>query len=311
MRGEARLAILFADVAGSTGAYQVLGDTLARDILSRCIASLIDVTRDCGGTLVKTLGDGIMTTFADADAAAAAAVRMQESITGTLVAEGPQLRIRIGFHCGPVLVEESDVYGNTVNIAARIANQAKPGQIITTGATVAMMSDSWRTSSHRLEVQDVRGRGELVDSYEVAWNGNDADAAPRPGTPGLWRLGAARLILTAGGRRLELGEARPLIAVGRSEENDLVVKRSVVSRRHARFEYVDGQFVLVDQSSNGTYVVAASGTSTYLRRKRCVLTGAGMIGLGEAPAVGSPVTIQYERASASLPSLDIPAGTGF
>ncbi len=302
MRDQARLAILFADVAGSTGAYQVLGDTLARDILSRCIASLLDVTRECGGTVVKTLGDGIMTTFPDADAAAAAAVRMQESITGTLVAEGPQLKIRIGFHCGPVLVEESDVFGNTVNIAARIANQAKPGQIVTTGATVAMMSDAWRAASRRLEVQDVRGRGELFDSYEGRWGGTDAEPMSRLPPLGLWRRGPGRLILTAGDRRLEFGEDRPIVTLGRSDENDLVVKRSVVSRHHARLEYTEGQFLLIDQSSNGTYVVSASGTSTYLRRKRCVLTGAGMIGLGEAPAVDSPVTVHYERAAVATPA---------
>jgi pSer/pThr/pTyr-binding forkhead associated (FHA) protein len=112
------------------------------------------------------------------------------------------------------------------------------------------------------------------------------------------------MILAAGEQRIEVGEERPVVTLGRSAENDLVVKRSVVSRRHARVEYADGQFLLIDQSSNGTYVVAASGTSTYLRRKRCALTGAGMIGLGEAPSVGSPVTLQYDRAPASFPALD-------
>lgn len=299
MRHERKLAILFADISGSTRVYRVLGDVMALDILARRIAILIDVTHECGGILIKTLGDEIMATFESADAAAAAAVRMQEDVTGTLFAEGPQIKIRVGFHFGPVLVEGDDVFGETVNIAARMASLAKGGQIVTTAASVALMSPSWQARTRRIEAKDVKGKGERFDTCEVVWRAEETTVARQGPVSGARRNGGVRLFLTFVDRRIELGHERPTLTIGRSDDNDLVIKHSVVSRVHARLEYQDGEFVLIDQSSNGTYVVSTSGANTYLRRNRCVLDAVGVIGLGEPPVPDSPVTVRYEIGAAT------------
>ena len=301
MQPESEVAILFADICGSTHVYRALGDAMAHDILATRISTLTAVTEECRGTLVKTLGDEVMTTFATADAAAEAAVRMQERTTGTLVAEGPQLKIRVGFHYGPVLTKDADIYGEAVNTAARMANQAKAGQILTTAASAALLSPSWRAVTQRLDAGRLgNNKRERADTFEIVWQQPAAGFADQP-YPALSieRAGGGQLLLIAAdGHVVELGADRPTLTVGRGDGNDLVVKHSLVSRLHARVEYQEGQFVLIDQSSNGTYVVSASGRSTYFRRNKCVLEGAGLIGLGKAPARHSLVTLRYETKAA-------------
>lgn len=299
MQREDRVAILFADICGSTHVYRALGDLMAHEILANRLAILIAVTQERGGTLVKTLGDEVMTTFPSADAAADAAVTMQERTTGTLVAEGPQLKIRVGFHFGPVLIDEADIYGEAVNVAARMANQAKAGQILTTAASVALMSPSWKAATQRIDAELHKGKRERVDAFEVRWQLPDETFAGQRHPANVERAGGGQLILIGADRHVELGADRPTLTVGRGDGNDLVVKHSLVSRLHARVEYHEGQFVLIDQSSNGTYVVSASGRSTYFRRNKCVLEGAGVIGLGKAPVPDSPLTVRYETRVAS------------
>ena len=73
-----------------------------------------------------------------------------------------------------------------------------------------------------------------------------------------------------------------------------MVHQPVVSRLHARIEYRNGRFVLTDLSANGTYVAADDGGSSYVHRDSHVLTGAGMLGLGEAVSPESLVLVRYE-----------------
>jgi len=289
---EAQLAVLFADVSGSTQLYDTLGDVRARTIVARCIAVMTEVTHRHGGTLVKTIGDEVMTTFPAAAAAAEAACEMQEGITGEMVVEGRPLAIRVGFHFGPTLLEEADVFGDAVNLAARMASQAKSGQILTTGATVEHLTGPRRKSCRLIDRTQVKGKREEIAIHEVVWQAEEATMMRAP-----WATqhrAAGRLVLTAGGTRLELGEGHPSLTIGRADQNDLVVHQPLVSRLHARIDYRNGRFVLTDLSVNGTYVEADGGTSSYVHRDSQELTGAGTLGLGEAIAPDSLTRVRYE-----------------
>jgi len=289
---EAQLAVLFADVSGSTQLYDTLGDVRARTIVARCIAVMTEATHRHGGTLVKTIGDEVMTTFPDAAAAAEAACEMQEGITGQMVVEGRPLAIRVGFHFGPTLLEDADVFGDAVNLAARMTNQAKSGEILTTGATVEHLDGKRRKACRQIDLTVVKGKREEIAIYELLWQAEDATIMRAP-----WathqRTGV-QLVLTAGATRLELGEGQPSMTIGRAEQNDLVVHQPVVSRLHARIEYRNGRFVLTDLSANGTYIAADDDGSGYVHRDSYVLTGSGTLGLGEAVSPGSLATVRYE-----------------
>lgn len=93
----------------------MFGDTRARGINASCVAMMTDLTYRHGGKLVKTIGDEVMVTFPVANAAAEAACSMQHEISGQLVVEGRSLAIRVGFHFGQALIEDTDIFGDGVN----------------------------------------------------------------------------------------------------------------------------------------------------------------------------------------------------
>ncbi|MGA3402180.1 MAG: adenylate/guanylate cyclase domain-containing protein [Acetobacteraceae bacterium] len=295
MPREAQLAVLFADVSGSTALYDTLGDVRARSIVARCLAVMTEVTQRHGGTLVKTIGDEVMTTFPNATAAAEAACEMQDAITGQMVVDGRPLAIRVGFHFGNTLLEDADVFGDAVNLAARMASQAKSGQTLTTGVTVEQLDATQRRLCRQIDLTQVRGKREEIAIHEVLWQAEDATIMRAP-----WATqhrGGERLVISAGGTRLELGEGHPSLTIGRADQNDLVVHQPLVSRLHARIEFRNGRFVLTDLSANGTYVVADDDGSNYVHRDSFVLLGAGKLGLGEAVSPDSLATVRYEPAT--------------
>jgi pSer/pThr/pTyr-binding forkhead associated (FHA) protein len=102
-----------------------------------------------------------------------------------------------------------------------------------------------------------------------------------------------RLRLRCQDRELVVDERHSSITIGRAEDNDVVVKGSLISRLHARIEINRSKFVLIDQSTNGTFVQGADGEESFVRRDSLQLKGQGMIGLGRLPEQGSPQTIRF------------------
>ena len=294
MPQEAQLAVLFADVSGSTQLYETLGDVRARAIIARCIAIMTDATRLHGGTLIKTIGDEVMCTFPDASAAAEAACEMQDAITGQMVVEGRPMGIRVGFHVGPTLLEDADVFGDAVNIAARMTAQAKSGQIVTTGATVEQLAGTRRKACRQIDLTAVKGKRDEIAIFELLWQAEDATIMHAKAPWATQHRAGGRLVVSAGGTRLELGEGHPSLTIGRADQNDLVVHQPLVSRLHARIEYRNGRFMLTDLSANGTYVVPDGESGGYLHRDSQELNGAGRLGLGEAVAPGGAAVVRYE-----------------
>jgi adenylate cyclase len=240
---------------------------------------MTNLTYRHGGKLVKTIGDEVMVTFPIADAAAEAACNMQHEISGQMVVEGRALAIRVGFHFGSALIEDMDIFGDGVNVPARMANQAKARQILTTDATVAHLSGYLRESCRQIDLVQVRGKQERLAIYELVWETEGATFMQEPWP--IERHGGARLMLIAGDTRLELGDALPTLTIGRAEQNDLIMRNPVVSRLHARIDYRNGRFVFTDQSANGTFVAVDGGGTTYVHRDHYVLTGSGTLGLGQ------------------------------
>jgi len=146
MGKDIELAILFADVVGSTRLYELMGDLRARDMVAICIDVMRSATDQHQGTVIKTMGDEVMSTFPSADEALNAASQMQQQISAhpQLKVDNQAVAIRIGCHFGPVVLDNRDVFGATVHTANRMTSQAKAGQIITTAATVERLTPEWR-----------------------------------------------------------------------------------------------------------------------------------------------------------------------
>jgi adenylate cyclase len=296
MGTDIELAVLFSDVVGSTRLYEVLGDQRAREVVALCIELMRSATEQHQGTVIKTMGDEVMATFPTADQALNAAAQMQRQIliNPELQVEGQPVALRIGCHFGPVVLESRDVFGATVHTANRMTSQAKAGQIMTTAATVDHLTPEWRASVRQIDVAIIRGQGNEVTLYEVLWQTDDVTSMlPSIALAGAYDRKSQRLRLRLTDREIVLEDSRPQISIGRADENDVVIRGNLISRIHARIEISRNKFLLIDQSTNGTFVQAEDGEESFVRRDSMQLKGEGMIGLGKVPEGDSPQTIRF------------------
>ncbi len=104
--------------------------------------------------------------------------------------------------------------------------------------------------------------------------------------------------LRYGSTVLEVSQTRPSITMGRQEHNDLEVIDTRVSRSHARIEYRNGRFVLIDHSTNGTFMMTDDGKGANLKRSETVLEGRGIITLGRKVSPDSPKAIRFSLKTA-------------
>jgi adenylate cyclase len=128
-RLETPPCVCFVDLAGYTTLTEEQGDAVAAELAGRLAALVEGVCRRHGGRPVRWLGDGGMLVFREADAAVQAAVEMVTQAQGRGLPP-----THIGIHCGPVVFQDGDVYGSTVNIAARLAAHAAPGEVLVSQA---------------------------------------------------------------------------------------------------------------------------------------------------------------------------------
>ena len=102
-----------------------------------------------------------------------------------------------------------------------------------------------------------------------------------------------RLRLRFDERELLVDERVSSVTIGRADENDVVVKGQLSSRLHARIVIGRSNFILIDQSTNGTFVQTRDGEELFVRQDILQLKGEGMIGLGCLPEHGSQHTIHF------------------
>lgn len=274
------LCVLFADVSGSTRLYEKLGDKEALHAIERCINRMTRATEQFHGRVIKTIGDEVMAVFDSADAGMDAASSMQQKVDDLPPVHGIKLAIRIGFHFGPAIEEARDVFGDTVNVAARMAGLAKAGQIITTGDTVGALPTLLQQSTREIDALSVKGKAEDVRVCEVIWQESDdltmksASVTPAPV--------AARLTVRHGGEEKVLDVSQGAFSLGRDATCNIIINDRRASRTHARIERRRDKFVLIDQSTNGTYVTFDGEAEFVLKREEAILRSKGRISFGHA-----------------------------
>ncbi len=293
MAKDLEVAILFADVVGSTQLYDKFGDTKASETVARCLDVMKDSTYQFNGTVIKTIGDEVMATFPTVDEAMGAASLMQKGLSGDLDDDGIPVSIRIGCHYGPVVQEQNDIFGAAVHTANRMTSQAKAKQIIISGTTVEQMGPDWRAQTRQIDVATVRGRIDEVALFELLWQPEEATSM----LPTIdWESrakGATKLTLSFRDKTVVIDDQKKGASMGRADDNELVVKGNLISRIHARVEKRRGKFILIDQSTNGTFLENTSGDETFVRRDSTELTGEGIIGLGRVAKPGTPLAIHF------------------
>lgn len=295
MARDLEVAILFADVVGSTQLYDKFGDTKASETVAQCLDVMKDATHQFNGTVIKTIGDEVMATFPTVDEAMSAAAMMQSRITSENKQEGKiPVSIRIGCHYGPVVQEQNDIFGAAVHTANRMTSQAKSRQIVISGETVAKMSPEMKKQTRQIDLATVRGKIDEIALYELLWSPDEVTSMlPTIEWEGQSRK-ASRLLLSFRDKSFEVNDRQKSLLMGRADDNDVVIKGNLISRIHAKIEMRRGKFLLIDQSTNGTFLQNLQGEEKSVRRDSTELTGEGTIGLGRIEEPGSSLAVHYK-----------------
>jgi class 3 adenylate cyclase len=285
------VAILFADVSGSTTLYERLGDRQALRAVEQVLDLLRRAVATYHGRVVKTIGDEVMAVFKDADSALQAASDMQTRVAALPTFADARLAIRVGFHYGPALEENGDYFGDAVNTAARMAGIAKGGQIITTAATVASVSPLLREGTREVAALAVKGKQAEVQVCEVLWqSGEDVTMLASKGAQASTE---AVLRLAHGGRTLLMDGDLATVQIGRDVAHQIPISDKMASRLHGRIERRGDKFYYVDLSTNGTYITIEGDVETVLRRDQAMLRGRGTLSFGHTASDPGAELVQF------------------
>jgi adenylate cyclase len=272
--------VLFADVSGSTKLYETLGDAAAHEAIARCLGKLREAAELSGGRVVKNIGDEVMVLFPQPDAAAMAAARMQAAMEELPAVGETRLGLRVGFNAGPVIQRDNDVFGDTVNLASRLAGQARKDQILTSAETAAQLGPLFRSWIRQLYAIQVKGKSEEVVLVEIVWKVDQHTTKVAVSAPPL-RSGRSVLRLKYLGRETVRRRESESITLGRDEDCGLKVPDERASRHHCTVERRSDRWVLKDHSTNGTWVTAEGEAEIVLRREEFTLGKHGWIAFGQ------------------------------
>ncbi|HEX4329934.1 MAG TPA: adenylate/guanylate cyclase domain-containing protein [Burkholderiales bacterium] len=285
-------AVLFADIAGSTKLYDILGDTRAKQLIDETLSELRAATARFQGRVVKTIGDEIMCVFRDPERGMLAACDMQTRVNALPIVDGVKRLVRVGFHFGAVIEEKGDVFGDTVNVAARMAGVAKGLQIMTSRATADQLPAGMRASVRPIATVAVKGK-EDMPVCEVIWQSDDDLTMTVDSLHSSQPAKNAELALTHNGHEVVLSGSLPAATFGRGVDNTFVIGDLKASRNHARVEKRRDRYYLIDQSTNGTFVTVAGEAEMELHREEVMLRGTGMILFGHSATESAEETVQF------------------
>jgi adenylate cyclase len=286
--------VVFADLVGSTGIFERLGDETAGRFVTQLTSALSKTFQEHSGRVVKLLGDGLFVVFPGESEALAACVAIQKRLQDEPVHAGEAgnpVQMQMGVEAGEVVEIDGDCYGDAVNCAARLADLAGAEQILTTQRVRDALGPLQQAQLRSLGPMYLRGKSEVTEIFRVDWQvDRDADATVM-GASIFKASKDGSLEISALGRTLRLGPRDHKLTLGRATTSALSINDSRVSRVHASVEWRGGHFILSDTSSFGTWVyVGNQSEPVVLRRTECYLVGQGEITLGcEREAEGAPV----------------------
>lgn len=302
------LAIMFADINDSTRLYDQLGDQLAIQAINACLGAAREVVYRQKGFVIKALGDAILCAFDTAEQALQAACEIHE-VLEDVHPPRPDLRLsmQIGLHYGSVILEGGDAFGDTVNIASRMATLAKGAQSITTRDLVEQLPPTLKTSTRIIGQIPVRGKKETLEVHEIISLAKDVTITLDKSTFSpirdkiLSHGVSAQLVLCYRTKQVLLGQERKFAVLGRNLSCDLVIEEPRASREHVTIELKWGGFVLMDRSTNGTYIRGSDTEESFLRWQEMRLPKEGEISLG-CPFSENPQELVHFRTPSNQPT---------
>jgi class 3 adenylate cyclase len=163
------MTVMFTDMVGSTDLTQAQGDRAAQTLVRRHNSIVRSALAEFSGKEIKHTGDGIMASFASAASGVEAAIAIQRAILRHNTQQPDQtLHIRIGINAGEPIEEEEDLFGTTVQLAARVCARCATDAILCSNVVKELASGRSLTFTS-LGGQELKGFKDQITLYEVAW----------------------------------------------------------------------------------------------------------------------------------------------
>jgi len=272
------LTVLFADICRSTVLFNKLGDQDALNLIMKALELAGHIVVQQHGTIIGTIGDEIMCTFVSPEDALIAARQIHKMMQQNPLMQSNQLAMRLGINTGTVVSLSNNVYGGTVNIAARLAQQAKANQSLLSSSTIASIDEILRDQIRHIGQINLRGKAGAIDVHELLETDTEEEITEVTTNK---KLVTRSFLMTARYRTRQMRFDPMLVRFlfGRGQDCDQAIDHPTISREHAEFLYRNGQFLLRDFSTNGSYVIQGN-SKEQIHRSSIELKGHGEIYFG-------------------------------
>lgn len=286
------VTIMFADIVGSTRLYEIMGDEAAENLITTTLKQLSDIAARYQGKTIKSSGDDIMCRYPQADQAIAAARDMHLFLAEKKApSRDYKIAIRVGAHQGPVIESHGDIYGDAVNLAARVAALARGGKTLITAYTLEQLPEPARKLCHHFTCTTVKGKELPIDIFDAVWE--QTDELTRVVDHKVTNLIQSSLTIQFDDSTIKMSaDTIASLTMGRGQDCDLIVPSPQASREHCRIECNHGKFIFTDNSANGSYI-NHNQTELFFHQERVPLLGEGLISLGEPSADNRDFLLSY------------------
>lgn len=281
--------LLRIDVIETATAKAADDETLGK-LVRRRLKRIERTLGNRAGTLIHALPNGLLAAFETAEAATHGACDMQHCCAAIPQIPGTRVGIRIGIEVGPADQRKA----RTASAAARLAACGGMDQIVVSKEVADAMPAALRQKTSPLTLDDP---ARSVLTFD--WKNTVLPPVPTPAPRSAPQAtkGAAprttRIELRLNGETLRFPGNRRVITIGRDAANDIVIDSPEVSRKHCRIVIQNDSYVLVDESTNGTYISPDQGAPFHIKRKMATLAGAGWIALGHLHERGDKRIVEF------------------
>jgi len=275
-------AVLAAGISGSARLHERLGDAEASRAVDRCVKRIERSVDAFGGRIVQIGGDEVIAAFDTADAAIHAAIEMHQRIADLPPVSGVKMAIRVGISCGERIHPDQPVDEGSAREAARLSGAAKSGQILAFGiirelipvALRQLARDTGSMLPNESGVKEAVLEIAVPEAASAHASGSAESASRKTDAPD---PASGCLRLRYAGDTILLNEGKSVVRMGRDGACDVVIHDRRASRHHAAIERRGGTIVLIDKSTNGTYVTIEGAPEQFLKHSQCALRGKGLI----------------------------------
>ena len=280
-------AVLFADICDSTPLFEDTGNWMALQLIDTTLDAHAAAAEREGGTVIRSKGDDLLCTFTEAECAAHATRAMLR------ISHEAEVPVRYGLHFGPYIFARGDIFGDAVNVAARLLELATPREALISNDVQQRLCEAWQDELVPFHEHRLRGRTEVTRLFRMVPPGGNTTGIffdPNNIDPG--HFIPVQLRVNYGASHHVLEEASSPLKLGRGDGADIKVAHKRTSRAHAIIFVDDGRALLKDRSTHGTWL-QLNDDVLQIRRDSFRLVGDGRIWLGYPPGEADQAPVEF------------------